>query len=138
MRRRKGKITIMLAMAIGVFSSFFAFLPRNKAVSIEKMAHWEYAPTIRVCKVSPLSVNEVAAAVQWWKDLGYDFDLIYSSDCIKTNKFATITITLDQGELFMNNLLVAQPCTPIQKQKKYIGRTLNFVTRIPQGYWNTK
>ena len=62
----------MLAMAIGVFSSFFAFLPRNKAVNIEKMADWKYAPTIRVCKVSPLSVNEVAGAVQWWKDLGYD------------------------------------------------------------------
>ena len=105
MRRRKGKITIMLVMAIGIFSSLFAFLPRNKAVNIDKMAHWNYAPIIRVCKVSPLSVNEVAAAVQWWKDLGYDFDLIYNSDCVKTNKFATITITLDQGELFMNNLL---------------------------------
>ena len=98
-------MTIILTIAIGLFSSLFAFLPRNKAVQIDKMAHWRYAPTVRVCKVSPLSVNEVAAAVKWWKDLGYDFDLIYSSDCIEANKFAAITITLDQGELFMNNLL---------------------------------
>ena len=102
---RRGKMTIILTIAIGLFSSLFAFLPRNKAVQIDKMAHWRYAPTVRVCKVSPLSVNEVAAAVKWWKDLGYDFDLIYSSDCIEANKFAAITITLDQGELFMNNLL---------------------------------
>ena len=98
-------MTIILTIAIGLFSSLFAFLPRNKAVQIDKMAHWRYAPTVRVCDVSPLSVNEVAAAVEWWKDLGYEFDLIYSSDCIRANKFAAITITLDQGDLFMNNLL---------------------------------
>jgi hypothetical protein len=105
MRRKKGKIAIVLMMTVCVFSSLLAFFPRNKNVQIDRMAHWSYTPAIRVCSVSPLSVHEVADAARWWQNLGYEFDLIYSSDCIRTNKFGTITITLDQGQLFMNNLL---------------------------------
>ena len=36
---------------------------------------------------------------------GHREQISFILDCIKTNKFATITITLDQGDLFMNNLL---------------------------------
>jgi hypothetical protein len=105
MKQRKAKITIILVMTVGFLSSIFAFLPRNKEVQIDSMASWVFTPTVRVCNVSPLSVHEVADAVKWWQNLGYQFDLIYSSNCIKLNQFGTVTITLDQGQLFMNGLL---------------------------------
>jgi hypothetical protein len=105
MMRQKGKITIVLMMTVGFLSSLFAFFPRPKEVRIDRMAHWAFTPAVRVCSVSPLPVHDVANAIRWWQNLGYEFDIIYSSDCIKINKFGTITITLDQGQLFMNNLL---------------------------------
>ena len=92
-------------MAIGMFSGLFAFFPRITEVKIDRMAHWAFTPSVRVCSVSPLPVHEVANAAKWWQNLGYEFDIIYSSDCIKINKFGTVTITLDHGRLFMNNLL---------------------------------
>ena len=106
MKMRCGKTAIALMIIIGFMSSAFAFFPRRDTnIHIPKTAQWGYTPSIRVCKISPLSVGEVAIALQWWKDLGYEFDFVYSDHCQNLIKYGTITITLDQGQLFMNNLL---------------------------------
>ena len=105
MRHTKGTIAFILIFTMGMLFSLVAFGARNKNIQIDSMGRWDFIPSIRVCKVAPVSVHEVATAAKWWQDLGYEFDLIYSEDCARTRKFGTITITLDQGQLFMNNLL---------------------------------
>ena len=103
MKCTKGGATIVLLILVSI-STFFSG-SRSRASNIDKIAHWIHSPTIRVCNVAPVSVHKVATAARWWQDLGYEFDLIYSSDCSQPIQLGTITITLDEGELIMNNLL---------------------------------
>ena len=105
MRHTKGTIAFILIFTMGMLFSLVAFGARNKNIQIDSLGRWDFIPSIRICKVAPVSVHEVATAAKWWQDLGYEFDLIYSEDCARTRKYGTITITLDQGELIMNNLL---------------------------------
>jgi hypothetical protein len=105
MIKRHGKITIAFMLLLSLTSTAFAFFPRTKEVQIDKTAQWLFAPSVRVCHTSPLSVHEVANALKWWKDLGYEFDWVYDDACQNIIKYGTITIMLDRGELLMNDLL---------------------------------
>jgi len=105
MMLRQGKIAIILMILLGFTSTAFAFFTRTDNLQIDKTAQWLFTPSVRVCPISPLSVHEVANALTWWKQLGYEFDLVYDSNCENLLKYGTITITLDRGELLMNDLL---------------------------------
>jgi len=105
MKFARGRITIAIAITVAALSSILAFSPNNNDAHIDRIAQWNSAPTIRVCNIAPTSVREVATAAKWWQDLGYEFDLIYSTNCVNTIQFGTITVTLDEGRLLMNNLL---------------------------------
>jgi len=100
---RKGKVAIACMIALSILISALSFPQRD--VEIKTLAYWEFAPSVRVCAASPLSVHDVAIALAWWQDLGYKFDIVYSSNCVTLNQYGAITVTLDRGELPMSNLL---------------------------------
>ena len=63
---------------------------------------WQLAPEGRVCATAPVSERRVKKALDFWRDLGYDFSKIYFNDasrhCIETTfSYNTIIIDLIDG-----------------------------------------
>ena len=63
---------------------------------------WQYPPEVRVCATAPVSERRVHKALDFWRDLGYDFSRIYFNDvsrhCIETTfSYNTIIIDLIDG-----------------------------------------
>jgi|TARA_R100000008_G_scaffold1210_2_gene1028 hypothetical protein len=103
MKRSRGTISVGILVVFSFMSAILNWGGPKKDVSRFKTMHWNYSPIVRLCHEAPVDIQQVAKAANWWRGLGYDFDLIYTSHCEKISTFATITITLDQGELLMND-----------------------------------
>ena len=101
---RTGSIVVGLIFTLAV-TTVLVHKILNPSEQIEKIAFWDEPPAIRVCSSSPVKISEVADAASWWRELGYEFDLIYGTDCAEIIRYSTITIVLGQAELIQNNLL---------------------------------
>jgi len=71
--------------------SLFKWGPRSQG-------GWQYSPDVRVCATAPVTERRVKKALDFWRDLGYDFNRIYYNDvsrhCIE-NIFSYNTIIID-------------------------------------------
>ena len=102
--KQTGSIVIGILITLATVATVFYGHLRGPE-KVEKIVFWDSPPAIRVCASSPADIHTVATGASWWRELGYEFDLIYTDNCHESIRYSTITIILDQGELIQNNLL---------------------------------
>ena len=84
-------------------------IPQSQA-EIQQLATWGAPPTVRVCSNTPISKYRVEEALNFWRDLGYEFGTIIYNDstdwCSGSVYFGSITIMPNQSSF--NSQTLAQ------------------------------
>ena len=84
-------------------------IPQSQA-GIEQLAVWGAPPTVRICSNTPISKYRVEEALNFWRNLGYEFGTILYNDstnwCSGSVYFGSITIMPSQS--LFNSQALAQ------------------------------
>ena len=75
----------------------------------KKIGAWEITPDIYICEKTPISMQRVNKALNYWRKLGYSFGTVYDDvNCYDKEDFYVIKISLPDNTFVEPNLAMSR------------------------------
>ena len=76
----------------------------------KKVLSWDTTPSVIICDYAPIDKKSVVSAINWWKDIGYNFygpytDNYHKQKCFDSRPVGYILITLVDGKSYNHGSL---------------------------------